>query len=385
MLLPIIVIILVSIGIYLAFQKNMSNQNKIIIAILAVVCFNLAYMYLKKTTVIGGNNNEGFVAVGADDYMDGDGAPSDDGAFDIEEASPDYDNTYEDDANYYEEPNQKKENTKENYNNMNGKPQSIQSAISSINYKDRTKSIINAATTATLKPTNTPVPTLGSLMRESFADGGNPQSSIGQSGVQGTGNIFNPQIIIKSGGGGGGNGNVISSSMSEITSSVYSSAPHWQAPSTDIWADGNAENQPMHSTTPYPTNNSSMDMIQNKINNDYNNAYVNRRTCGQYNPPPDAEGTDYPYAKKTEDMSRKYFPGDSFAPPDSWDIPQKRPPVCLPEKGYFNPAGVFDRGTPTNVLELTTNGDMCMTESECALTNVGSIMPKFHYEEFRQY
>ena len=109
------------------------------------------------------------------------------------------------------------------------------------------------------------------------------------------------------------------------------------------------------------------------------------KVCGQYNPPQDNNTSNYPYAKRTDDMSRKYYPGYSFTPPNSWDIPQKRPPVCLPEKERFNPSGIFDRGTPTNVLELMPNGDMCMSEAECSLTNIGSIMPKFQYEEFRDY
>ena len=73
MLLPIIVIVLVSIGIYLAYQKNMSNENKIIIAVIAVLCFNLAYIYLKKTTI---TQNETFVD------MDN-SISTDDGTYDI--------------------------------------------------------------------------------------------------------------------------------------------------------------------------------------------------------------------------------------------------------------------------------------------------------------
>lgn len=408
MLLPIIVIVLVSIGIYLAYQKNMSNENKIIIAIIAVLCFNLAYIYLKKTTI---TQNETFVD------MDN-SISTDDGTYDIEESSPDYNEIDDVDITNiidleHSLPSKKNElKQKENYDNIitdetdetvdeYEKPiKTIQNTINNINYKDRVQALQKGldrlnknSNNSTLTPT--PVPTLGMLINESFTDSGSPNTSIGQSGVEGTGNIFNPQIIIKTH-NDGGQSVEYGNSPGNTTKSIYSKSPHWQTPSSDIWASGNAEHsiptitrQPTQTPNSHYYNDSNdshgMEQIQNKISNDYNNAYANRRTCGQYNPPQDNNGSNYPYAKRTDDMSRKYYPGYSFTPPNSWDIPQKRPPVCLPEKERFNPSGIFDRGTPTNVLELMPDGDMCMSEAECSLTNIGSIMPKFQYEEFRDY
>ena len=63
---------------------------------------------------------------------------------------------------------------------------------------------------------------------------------------------------------------------------------------------------------------------------------------------------------------KKFEPGYQIQPPKCWDMPHKRPPVCLSSKKQL-PAAVFDRGTPLNALDLDTG--------------VGSIMPKFQYNE----
>ena len=73
-------------------------------------------------------------------------------------------------------------------------------------------------------------------------------------------------------------------------------------------------------------------------------------------------------------------PGYSYIHPKYWSVPQKRPPVCV-TNNEFNPASLYDRGTPTNVLELTPEGDIAATEENVRLTNVGSILPKFEYTE----
>jgi hypothetical protein len=66
---------------------------------------------------------------------------------------------------------------------------------------------------------------------------------------------------------------------------------------------------------------------------------------------------------------KKFMPGYQYQNPSGWNVPQKRPPVCLGCKDKCLPSGVFDRGTPMQALELTNN------------TQVGSIMPKFKYIE----
>ena len=57
--------------------------------------------------------------------------------------------------------------------------------------------------------------------------------------------------------------------------------------------------------------------------------------------------------------------GQSFMPPTSWSVPQKRPPPCIPQKNC-PVCPVYTPGAPVDALETTS---------------VGSIMPKFTYKE----
>jgi hypothetical protein len=63
---------------------------------------------------------------------------------------------------------------------------------------------------------------------------------------------------------------------------------------------------------------------------------------------------------------KKFHPGYQLQPPTCWDVPQKRPPVCLSDKKCM-PAAVFDSGLSLNALQFDTA--------------VGSIMPGFTYVE----
>jgi hypothetical protein len=59
--------------------------------------------------------------------------------------------------------------------------------------------------------------------------------------------------------------------------------------------------------------------------------------------------------------------GWSYMPPQSWSVPQKRPPVCIPAQGQQNTvAAIYDKSVPTDALDWT---------------QVGSILPKFEYKE----
>lgn len=57
--------------------------------------------------------------------------------------------------------------------------------------------------------------------------------------------------------------------------------------------------------------------------------------------------------------------GYSYMPPTTWSVPQKRPPVCIPNK-KGEPIPQMTKGVPLDALEYT---------------KVGSILPKFNYEE----
>jgi hypothetical protein len=345
MLLPILVICLIVIGVYLSFQKSMSNMNKIIIAILAVIIFNIAYTYLKKTT-------EGFTV---DDASNN--------SYDIEVASPDYDE------------NSENTNTeKETYNDtpsITRRP-GIKEVVDSINYDSRIDDLQDAVAAEEAASVN-----------EKFGD-------IKQSDVKGTGNIFNPQVIVRN--SDGGQSISYSPDGGDTSVPIYSGAPSWQTPVADLWdmANASAESYKVQKTTGGGkcVYKDPMSYITQNISHSYDVADNNKRKCGEYPAPPESEGdVEYPYASKTKskDKSKVYYPGYSFAPPSSWDVPQKRPPPCIPDKTRLCPMGVFDRGTPTNVLELTADGNQCSSENECELTNIGSIMPKFEFKEIYDY
>lgn len=345
-------------------------MNKIIIAILAVIIFNIAYSYLKRTT-------EGFTA---DEKL------NDEDSYDIEVSSPDYSDIEED---------IEKEKYEDTANSK--KPSGIAEVVSSINLQDRLKQIQADITTLdSMTPSPSSIPTgTPSTMNESFADA---TTGISQHDVKGTGNIFNPQVIVRN--GVSGQSIDYSGDGGQSSVPVYSGTQSWQTPVTDLWGDDSSSiNKPLIASKRSQTMNTNgggkcvyndpMGYITKNIADSYDVANNNKRKCGEYPAPPESEGdvVEYPYASKTKskDKSKVYYPGYSFAPPSTWDVPQKRSPPCLPDKTRLCPMGVFDRGTPTNVLELNVDGKQCASENECELTNVGSLMPKFEFREIYDY
>lgn len=97
-----------------------------------------------------------------------------------------------------------------------------------------------------------------------------------------------------------------------------------------------------------------------------------------------------PYREDDESMfnegvknktGKDFYPGYSYVNPGKWDVPQKRPPVCLTSYTNKNmPSATFTSGTPVNVLELDKTGRIAMTENDVTQTNVGSILPKFKFQ-----
>ena len=115
--------------------------------------------------------------------------------------------------------------------------------------------------------------------------------------------------------------------------------------------------------------------------------YTDRKKCGQYNYSRDSsdsieEDKDGNLIVKDYKDFKTWVPGYTYLPPSNWDVPQKRPPVCLaPSPNSIKLTGLVDRGLPMNVLELTPYGQVADTEDSVELTNVGSLLPKFRYEE----
>ena len=86
--------------------------------------------------------------------------------------------------------------------------------------------------------------------------------------------------------------------------------------------------------------------------------------------------------------TKTFVPGMQYLPPTNWDVPQYHPNNCrnvCPTRVINTrelPIGVMDYGTPINALELGQDGTIAKTESDVSLTNVGSMLPKFVYREF---
>lgn len=130
--------------------------------------------------------------------------------------------------------------------------------------------------------------------------------------------------------------------------------------------------------TPYGT---STLMNTNSHNNTNNNTQTTNNTnkkCGKYDDM-DERGE---LIIKNYTESKKWYPGYTYIPPIHWDVPQRHISVCQPPgANYQKLTGLVDRGLPMNVLELNPDGSQADTESSVNLTNVGSVMPRFNYQE----
>jgi len=117
-----------------------------------------------------------------------------------------------------------------------------------------------------------------------------------------------------------------------------------------------------------------------EFNLDVYEKYKDNNKCNQYNT--FSNNTDDALRVQNYNDAKKFVPGYTYVPPENWSMPQYRPPVCISSSP--NPlklTGLVDRGLPLNVLELNPQGEVADTETDVSLSNVGSIMPNFKYEE----
>lgn len=85
---------------------------------------------------------------------------------------------------------------------------------------------------------------------------------------------------------------------------------------------------------------------------------------------------------KNYSQAKKWVPGYTYVPPVYWDVPQRHTSVCQPNGPNVRKlTGLVDRGLPLNVLELNPDGTQAQNEDEVKLSNVGSILPRFSYQE----
>ena len=109
--------------------------------------------------------------------------------------------------------------------------------------------------------------------------------------------------------------------------------------------------------------------------------YTDKKRCGKYDDI--RENEDGSIIVQNYSDAKTWNPGYTYLPPSNWDVPQKRAPVCsAPSPNTIKLTGLVDRGLPLNVLELHPyDGKIAKTEDSVKLTNVGSMLPKFKYEE----
>ena len=78
-------------------------------------------------------------------------------------------------------------------------------------------------------------------------------------------------------------------------------------------------------------------------------------------------------------VSKHYYPGFQYIDPKKWDVPQKRPPVCIPSNNkIYPPSGIIE--AKFSFLELNEMGNIANTEDSVKQTNIGSILPPFEYK-----
>ena len=117
-----------------------------------------------------------------------------------------------------------------------------------------------------------------------------------------------------------------------------------------------------------------------EFNANFYEKYKDNNKCDQYNT--FSSNTDEALRVQNYNDAKTFVPGYTYVPPENWSVPQYRPPVCVSSSP--NPlklTGLVDRGLPLNVLELNPQGEVADTETDVSLSNVGSMMPNFKYEE----
>jgi len=107
---------------------------------------------------------------------------------------------------------------------------------------------------------------------------------------------------------------------------------------------------------------------------------TSNKKCGTYDSTYENQAGDL--VIKDYAQSKKWVAGYTYVPPIHWDVPQKRSGVCRNNRpNVYKLTGLVDRGLPINALELNSNGKIEDNESSVKLTNVGSMLPKFNYQE----
>ena len=204
---------------------------------------------------------------------------------------------------------------------------------------------------------------------------GNGSTLIQQKDGTGVSSVFSPQIIIKSNDEGSTPGVYMKkdpkSKEVPIVKSNTLNVNNWQQPTHNLWASEHTYYDGYNSSSdPWNADSSNTHQSSGSYNYEGSNAYLN-------NPP----------NQNYQNSQKSFYPGYAYMPPSNWDVPQKRPPVCVNNDLDTTklPIGIADHGTPVFALEVNPIGRILATEEKVKYTNVGSILPKFTYMEENDY
>tara|TARA_B100000575_G_C23142952_1_gene665722 strand:- start:4246 stop:5313 length:1068 start_codon:yes stop_codon:yes gene_type:complete len=210
---------------------------------------------------------------------------------------------------------------------------------------------------------------------EAAASGG---TIIKQEKGEGISSIFSPQIIIKE----GDEDSIYFKKTAggpEIPVAKRRRRPKsWMEPERDLWSDEHS----------YYDNDKSQDPWNKAVGNwnkSHSSSMNTRNQCGNYNNIDREQQERYKQGQQYQNSPKSFYPGYSYLPPNNWDVPQKRAPICVnnnPDTTKL-PIGIADHGTPIFALEVDPIGRILATEEKIKHTNVGSILPKFSYQEMQ--
>ena len=223
-------------------------------------------------------------------------------------------------------------------------------------------------------------------------------SDVSQSDTSGTSSVFNPQIVLNGvelevvrptakgsdyvnrpdiNSGSNKFNNLSASNLRQNTISEY------LQPNDELFGNTTDNGQSDSSSDAYSwmetflRNNTNTQGNQKQAACDFNKPYAEEQRRAGYKP------------VDSMTLSNKAFiPGMAYLPPSEWRAPVYDMRQCRTVCPGTNPntrelpIGVMDHGTPIFALEIGSDGTIAKTEAEVRLTNVGSIMPKFVYREY---
>jgi hypothetical protein len=227
-------------------------------------------------------------------------------------------------------------------------------------------------------PAGTPVATVGNfgMTKNNGRMGG---LNISQNGGEGYNNYFTPNIFIKRKNNTGNTQRVEFGLGKELQPFLAGLNPNGMTQTTtDLIYDNTGYNLGSYgSDWSDLTNQDPFNTAERNARLSYQREEEQSGTCLECNETDsglDYSGTVDNFSNTTDKNNnfthsckmKKFKPGYQLQPPTCWDVPQKRPPVCLSDKKCL-PAAVFDSGLSLNALQFDTA--------------VGSIMPGFTYIE----